>query len=279
MYVSYKRYRSAFSQRHIRRLMSRVPTYMMLDDHEIEDNWPSKATEKDWKTLFPVAIHAFQAYQLSHSPAIPVSRDRLVGTPDRLWYDYTDGCCDVFMTDSRTERYVAGGDGGREMISPRQMESLKRWLGDRSGRVKVVVTSVPFFPDPSEAENRDKWSGFEAQRNELLGYIEDRQVRRVVFFSGDVHASFSGELVSPSGLKLVSVVSSAFFWPYPHPDARRFKLSGTIDAGSAGEFRLANFTPVVADDNFTRVRATLTGLSVDVYSRKGHHRHASTFDF
>ena len=26
--------------------MSRVPTYMTLDDHEIEDNWPAKATGK-----------------------------------------------------------------------------------------------------------------------------------------------------------------------------------------------------------------------------------------
>jgi len=52
----YKRYRSAFGQRYIRDLMSRTPTYMTLDDHEIEDNWPTKACDKDWKTLYPNAI-------------------------------------------------------------------------------------------------------------------------------------------------------------------------------------------------------------------------------
>ena len=49
----YERYRSAFSQEHIRELMGRVPTYMTLDDHEIEDNWPERASERDWKTPVP----------------------------------------------------------------------------------------------------------------------------------------------------------------------------------------------------------------------------------
>ncbi|MCA9470068.1 MAG: alkaline phosphatase D family protein, partial [Nitrospira sp.] len=40
----YRRYRDAFSQPYIRKLMSQVPTYMTLDDHEIEDNWPQHAT-------------------------------------------------------------------------------------------------------------------------------------------------------------------------------------------------------------------------------------------
>src|SRR3546814_12029463 len=34
-----ERYHTAFGSRNMRRLLSRVPTYMLLDDHEIEDNW------------------------------------------------------------------------------------------------------------------------------------------------------------------------------------------------------------------------------------------------
>jgi len=41
------RYQDAFSQPYIRELMSQVPTYMTLDDHEIEDGWP----EKFWFTF------------------------------------------------------------------------------------------------------------------------------------------------------------------------------------------------------------------------------------
>ena len=275
----YRRYQDAFSQPHIRELMSRVPTYMTLDDHEIEDNWPAKATEKDWKTLFPIAIHAFQAYQLSHGPNIPIRRGRLVGTPDHFWYDYTDGCCDVFVTDSRTERYLGDSYGGREMISRQQMNKLKRWLKDESGRVKIIVTSVPFVPDSASEENPDKWSGFQEQRQEILRHIARHHVQKVVFFSGDVHASFSGELVSPSNLKIITVVSSAFFWPYPHPSARRFKLTGDIDGGSAGKFTLENFTRVVSDDNFSRVRVTPTKIEVNVFGRKGKLKHEKVHTF
>jgi alkaline phosphatase D len=34
-----ERYHIAFGSRNMRKLLGRVPTYMILDDHEIEDNW------------------------------------------------------------------------------------------------------------------------------------------------------------------------------------------------------------------------------------------------
>ncbi|MEM7396638.1 MAG: alkaline phosphatase D family protein, partial [Verrucomicrobiota bacterium] len=230
----YKRYQDAFGQEHLRKLMSRVPTYMTLDDHEIEDNWPSKASEKDWKTVYPNAIHAYQAYQLSHSPNIPVKDGRLQGTPKSLWYNYTDGCCDVFVTDSRTERWLDNPDGPT-IIGEDQMKALNKWLADGSDRVKLIVTSVPFAPE-MRGDNSDKWGGFPSQRTELLEHIEKNQIKRVVFLSGDVHASMAIKLTSPSGLIIGSVISSAFFWPYPHPSADRFQLSGKIDGGDAGLF-------------------------------------------
>jgi len=267
----YQRYRDAFSQKYIRRLMSQIPTYMTLDDHEIEDNWPSMADQQDWKTLFPNAIHAYQTYQLSHSPTIPVRGRRLVGTLNHLWYKYSDGCCDIFVTDSRTERYF-NSDGESGILGPDQIRALKRWLKDGSGRVKIIVTSVPFVPDSASDESQDKWAGFQRQRIELLEHIERNQIRKVVFFSGDVHASLSIELISPSKVKIVSVVSSAFFWPYPHPSSSHFRTTGTIDGGNAGQFRLANSSRVVGDDNFTKININPNQMEVEVFERKGKRR-------
>jgi alkaline phosphatase D len=267
----YQRYRDAFSQKYLRKLMSQIPTYMTLDDHEIEDNWPSNANEQDWKTLFPNAIHAYQTYQLSHSPTIPVRGRRLVGTLNRLWYKYSDGCCDIFVTDSRTERYY-NPDGESGILGPEQIRALKRWLKDGSGRVKIIVTSVPFVPDSASDESQDKWAGFQKQRIELLEHIERHQIKKVVFFSGDVHASLSIELISPSRLKIVSVVSSAFFWPYPHPSSSHFRTTGTIDGGRAGKFRLANSSRVVGDDNFTKINISPNKIEVEVFERKGKRR-------
>lgn len=274
----YERYRCAFGQKHIRRLMSQIPTYMTLDDHEIEDNWPAKASEKDWKTLFPRAIHAYQTYQLSHSPNIPLVRGHLEGTPKHLWYKYHDGCCDVFITDSRTERFFAAGNDP-EMLGSKQMSALKRWLKDGSGRVKIVVTSVPFFPDPVNGEGSDKWVGFPKQRNAILAYIDEHRIPKVLFFSGDIHASMTAELISPAGLKILSVISSPFFWPYPHPSARHFKRSGTIAVDGVGDFKVKNASRIIDDDNFTRIQVSPKKIVVDIYARKGAPKLHCEHDF
>ena len=63
-----QRYIEAFSTGNMRRLLSRVPTYMMLDDHEIENNWIQNRTKKDKKQqLFNYAKEAYENYQWRHS--------------------------------------------------------------------------------------------------------------------------------------------------------------------------------------------------------------------
>ena len=121
------RYRDVFTQKHIRKLMSNVSTYMTLDDHEIENNWPSDANSKDMMVKYPAAIHAYQIYQVSHSPILPTNDDgKLVGVPDKYYYRFRDGCCDFFVTDTRTER----DHKEDEIISDRQMNELLEWLDD-----------------------------------------------------------------------------------------------------------------------------------------------------
>lgn len=99
------RYQAAFTQENIARLMSQIPTYMILDDHEIEDNWPSHASSADMVTKYPSAIHAYQIYQASHSPVFSLDNSGwITGTPTHLWYTFSDGCADWFVMDVRTER-------------------------------------------------------------------------------------------------------------------------------------------------------------------------------
>jgi hypothetical protein len=48
-----ERYSTAFSSPNMRRLLRSVPNYMILDDHEIEDNWTQTSTAFYWP--FPFA--------------------------------------------------------------------------------------------------------------------------------------------------------------------------------------------------------------------------------
>ena len=266
------RYRSVFAQPALRKLMSRVPTYMVLDDHEIEDNWPSKATDKDWLTLYPAAIHAYQIYQCSHSPLFAIGpTGRIEGTIDKFWYSFQDGCCDWFVMDSRTERKWDKNPKKRRMIKQTQMDALLTWLNDKSGQVKMVVTSVPFFPD-LEDENDDKWGGFIPERTEILEHILKNKIRKVVFLSGDVHCSFCVELTSPKDprFKIISVVSSSFFWPYPHMDEGDFVLKGKLAVSKgANEYRSGGASKVFDTDNFARLDVTPAQIKVSFFERKG----------
>jgi alkaline phosphatase D len=265
-----QRYRDAFAQPRIRELMGRVPTYMILDDHEIEDAWPRYAKPSDYRVKYPAAIHAYQIYQASHSPLFEVSGSRIEGTPERLWYRFCDGCCDFFVMDVRTERVVDEGGRNLRMVSPTQMAALRSWLSDGSGRVKLVVTSVPLFPETRGKES-DHWVGFPADRDELIAHIVENRVERVVFLSGDLHASMSAELRGVEGTeaKLISIVSSPLFWPYPEAPPCTFTLEGTIRAGAC-VFELAEAGPVHSTDNFTRVTVHPDRVEVSVYSRKGN---------
>ncbi|MEM7725195.1 MAG: alkaline phosphatase D family protein [Cyanobacteria bacterium P01_A01_bin.45] len=268
----FQRYQEVFSQPYIRELMARIPTYMTLDDHEIEDNWSARATQKDWVTLFPVAIHAYLTYQLSHSPLFELSADRskIVGTPSKLWYSFTDGCCDFFIMDARTERYFSDIEEDKRIISVEQMESLKEWLADDSGKIKFIGSSVPFFPDFKETD-ADKWSGFLYQRTEILDFIFTNKIKQVVFLSGDVHCSMSAELICDEepDFKVVSIISSAFFWPYAHNQAKSFQLEGELKTLSAHKYHLTNAEPVNSIDNFTRISVDPKALKAEVFSRKG----------
>lgn len=264
-----RRYRDVFSQPYFRRVAAMLPTYMVLDDHEIEDNWPTKASERDWVMKYPAAIHAYQIYQCSHSPLFQLDDNgRITGTLLKFWYQFSDGCCDWFAMDCRNERRL--GKSPR-MIGPAQMSALKSWLADGSGRVKLVVSSVPMFPDLEE-ENSDKWGGFSAQRLELLDFILEKKIRKVVFVSGDVHASLTSELravTADPDFHIISVISSSFFWPYPHMDEGGFVGQGTLAKSSLAEYTVENTSPVVSTDNFGRLEIDPSGVTVTYFDRKG----------
>lgn len=276
------RYRDAFSQPYLRQLMSQVSTYMTLDDHEVEDNWPTRAEGPDFVTKYPAAVHAYQTYQVGHSSLIPVDdRGRLQAPPERFYYTFRDGCMDVFVTDTRTERRPDVTPP--ELISERQLCALLDWLADGSERVKLVASAVPFFPD-ARRENTDKWSGFLAQRDRVIEQIRQQDLRKVVFLSGDVHCSLAAQLnIADEGESeqyIYSVISSAFFWPYPHMKRQEFQLAGHVaSASNERAYPLGVVSDVCSDDNFTRLKVSPLGLDVEVFGRKGEPRHQAIFQF
>ena len=237
-----ERYHDAFGSRNMRRLLRQIPNYMILDDHEIEDNWAQdRIQDRHKRFLFHLAIGAYRSYQWSHSP-------RNYG--ERLYYRFECGGYPFFVLDVRTQRYKEDVHDslednhmlGRPALSdddhPPQIDVLCKWLKDqqeqRGNRPKFIVSSNVFVPNNVKTtrsgnigerskNESDSWPAFPETRKTLLDAIVSNEVQNVVFLSGDIHCSNVAE-ISFSGtetaekLKAFSITSSAFYWPFPFAD-------------------------------------------------------------
>ncbi len=233
------RYLTAFGTPNLRALMSSVPTYMILDDHEIEDNWSQdRLRRSSRRQLFTIAIDAYLSYQWSHGP-------RTWGK--RLYYRFSAAGFPFFVLDTRTQRHYEGKKGelsrnhllGHPTLAgapPGQLARLLRWLVEQQGRrgdaPKFVVTSSAFLPnpvsartvfmesDPEAVEGSDSWPAFPETRAAILSRIVDYGIQNVVFLCGDIHCSVvaQADFEGAEDLRLFSVTSSAFYWPFPFAD-------------------------------------------------------------
>lgn len=248
-------YRCAFTHPHLRSLMASVPTYMTLDDHEIQENWPAYASRWDLDELLPHALAAYRTYQRSHSPTLATR-----------WYEFSDGCAEWFVMDTRSERDLAS----RRIVSQEQLVALMRFLENGSGKVKLVATAVPMFPDYA-VFGRDKWQGFTQQRRAILECIRDQGIRRVVFVSGDIHCSFAARLDLGGGVSVHTVVSSPFVSAPFLGGAALTPLSfwlGLSDWDSDDPPQLLT-SDVFSEEGFARLTVRPDMVEVSFYDRAG----------
>ncbi len=247
-----ERYHTAFGSRNMRDFLCRVPTYMILDDHEIEDNWTQDRLHRSHKSrqLFNLAIGAYMSYQWSHGPRFADSY--VHGLPDgesphlrrmealHLYYDFAAAGYPFFVIDTRTQRYKQEhgladnhllGKPSLDPSEPSQLDRLCAWLKhmqeQRGNTPKFIVSSSVFLPNGvDEREGRaqdasDAWPAFPHTRRVLLRAMVENQVQNVIFLSGDIHCSCVARLEfegAGAGLTAYSIVSSAFYWPFAFAD-------------------------------------------------------------
>lgn len=264
------KYRVAFSQINIARLMSNLSTYMILDDHEIEDNWPANKSKSD-DYSYANAIRAYELYQASHSPAPALTDDGLVNKRlDKYWYQFTEGDTEWFVTDSRTRRNLSAAD--RRILDADQEQALCDWLIHSPARVKFVVTSVMFYPDQKRSDD-DAWQAFPEQRLRLLETIRTRCIKNVVFISGDVHGSLTSRLTHSEDpdFEVHTIVSSPLCNSrmLPYATASTFALDQPLVRTASGNYRHELTSNVISQDNFAHLVVDAGQLQVNYHDREG----------
>ncbi|WPN57536.1 alkaline phosphatase D family protein [Pseudomonas sp. P9_31] len=264
------KYRTAFSQPHISKLMSGVPTYMILDDHEIEDNWPTNKSKAD-DYLYKNAIAAYELYQASHSPAHELLGNGQVSRRlEQYWYQFCEGDIEWFITDSRTRRNLSAND--RRILDEEQEQALLKWLINSPARVKFVVTSVMFYPD-RKSYGDDAWKAFPEQRLRLLETIRTRGIKNVFFISGDVHGSLTSRLThtEDSDFEVHTIVSSPLCNSklLPYAKASTFILDQALARTAAGDYRHELTSEVISLDNFAHLIVEAEQVRVNYHDRDG----------
>lgn len=211
-----KRYRHFGGLPELRTLVSNFPTYTIIDDHDIVDNWgsdPSHRSDK-WRAVGEGARWAYYDYQAAH---LMSSSDEL---PRSFHYQIHYGHTSFFVMDLRSERWVDKDDG--QLFSRDQEQDFENFLQQSSGqKVLFVVVSVPPVHLPrylAAAAARlsqggedfsDRWSSLAHvdDRDRFLKRIrqhrKDNPQQRLILLAGDIHVGCAHKLQWDDGTKPV----------------------------------------------------------------------------
>lgn len=187
-------WKSYLGSRGMRDCYARAGLYCTWDDHEITDNSAVDPWSMDARDLERIR-NGIDAY-FKVMPLAP-----LEGAPRRLWRSFRWGkTVEFIMLDSRYER---DRPTTGQYLSDEQMQWLKETLAASPCQFKVVGNSVPVtdMPPLFDVARNDRWEGYERQRDELLGFIDDLDLPDVYFIAGDLHLNFVARVSRGDGTR------------------------------------------------------------------------------
>ena len=247
---------------------ARLPLASMLDDHELRDNWqPQPPLDAEARQ----ALALFARHQALLNPA-PLQ-------PGAWHFGFRPAGALVLVLDPRTQRDLRRVDAtsagealetARLIPEPVMRELCQRLKDADPQAAKFVVSPVPLLPaeriDPALPAARlrsDGWSGYPRSMFELLAFIRDQCIQRVVLLSGDAHASAVVQLALEGGPQVHGVMSSGLYapWPFDHARPEQFVLEGPLTLGHAGQLLQGTMhcTAWSADNGYARIALEADG--------------------
>lgn len=194
-----QRYRSFWRFPEFRALIRQFPNAMMMDDHDIIDNWGTSVEHNNprFGRLKSFATDGWAAYQGSR--VAPHEHERRGAD-----FSFRHGPVAGFVMDLRTEKY---SDGEKiQIFSDAQFERLRAFCDEQNDApVFLLCLTVPFLHVPNwfidaatsltaeDSDFADRWSNPKARhdRDRLLRFLKQHQLahpdQKVAILSGDIH--------------------------------------------------------------------------------------------
>jgi phosphodiesterase/alkaline phosphatase D-like protein len=205
-------------------LAERMPTFSMIDDHEVTNNFGGGLVPGvGWFNQGSLYVNGLQAF-VEHNPMFPtvwpaLGDPRTDGRP-LLYRSFQWGPHAVaIMFDTRSFRdqhlppvanpldpaevqafIAASYDPSRTMLGLPQLSLLIDDLAraEQAGATwKFIFTSMP-IQNFGALQAEDRWEGYAAERAFILSQIVQRGIRNVVFVTADFHGTIVNDLTLPN---------------------------------------------------------------------------------
>ena len=197
---------------HLQAAHAAFPWLVTWDDHEFDNNCAGSISEEagvDPVDFLKRRANAYRAYY-EHMPlrrsAVPQGSDMT------LYRRVSFGTlADFFVLDTRQYRTDQPcGDGNKPpcdatfdpeatLLGATQKAWLKQGLAGSKAGWNVLAQQVMFAPvdrKPGALVGRsmDQWPGYEHERREMLGFLDEARVRNAVVLTGDIHSNWANDL-------------------------------------------------------------------------------------
>lgn len=190
----------------------KFPMVMCWDDHEVQDNWAGGATGGG----LPAAKRFSAARTAAAKRAFFESNPYFAGANrNRLYRSLSYGSnVELIVMDQRTYKAdqpcgdavvpeCADYNQPRNFLGRAQMNWLKNRLSNSKATWKILANEVTIMPTKvlgGANFTYDTWIGYPQEREELLTHIRDKQIKDVVFITGDIHTFIAGDVRTGDGL-------------------------------------------------------------------------------
>lgn len=155
-------------------LFSKMAHYAIWDDH---DFGPNNSDRSFWNKELSREI--FSYFWANPSYGFPQNGGI---TSTFMWNDV-----EVFLLDNRYFRSVnERKSGARSILGAVQLEWLKDALASSTAPIKFVAMGGQLLSDAKKYEMYSNY-GFDAERAEMITYIQEEGIKGVVFINGDRH--------------------------------------------------------------------------------------------
>lgn len=201
--AKYSLYRSDKSLQAVHR---KFPMIMLWDDHEVQDNFAGAEKDggleagKNFSAARKAA--AKQAFFESNPAFAGATRQRLYRSipfggnveliaMDQRSYRANQPCDDAVVAP------CADYDQPRPLLGSAQMAWVKSRLAASKATWKILANEVTIMPTRvlgGANFTYDTWVGYPREREELLTHIRTKQIKDVVFLTGDIHTFIAGDV-------------------------------------------------------------------------------------